>query len=116
MLADQRTTLRSLPKRFPLLTWGYAHCHWVNPSCPGPGGAEVTCPENLQNCYPLSPWVTHPGFSGVAWRQYVQAGVKGSEEEPCPRVTKPWHIQPITFFSQLSKDPTHMGAQLSQQN
>lgn len=32
-------------------------------------GAEVTCLENLQNYYPLSPWVTHPGYSEVAWRQ-----------------------------------------------
>lgn len=39
-LWDQRTTLRSLPKRFLLLTWGYAHCHWVNLSCPGPGGLK----------------------------------------------------------------------------
>lgn len=20
--------------------WGYAHCHWANPSCPGPGGLK----------------------------------------------------------------------------
>lgn len=43
---------------------------------------------------PTSSWLTHPGCSGVAQRQYVQAGEKGPGglQEPRQRVTKPWHI------------------------
>ena len=114
MLWDQRRkNSEELAETFPTPDTGLCPLPPGYPFLPGPRGAAVTCWENLQNCYSLPPWVTHPGYSGVAWRQYVQAGMNGSEglEEPCRRVTKPWQIQPITFFSWLTKDLTHGEAQ-----
>lgn len=107
-------TLRSLPKRFPLLTRGYARCHWATPSCPGPGGLKSPVGKICKIATPC-PAGSHIqiNYSGVAWGQYVQAGMNGSErpEEPCRRVTKPWQTQPITFFSWLTKALTHGEAQ-----
>lgn len=98
--------LWSLPKRFLLLTWGYAHCHWATPSCPGPGGLKSPVWKICKIALPC-PLGSHiQVILGLHGGNYVQAEMKGQEELGC-RVTKPWQTQPITFFSWLSKDLTH---------
>lgn len=115
---QRRENSEELAKTFPTPDTGLCPLSLGYPFLPGPRGAEVTCWENLQNCYSLPRWVTHPDYSGVAWGQYVQAGMNGSErpEEPCRRVTKPWQTQPITFFSWLTKALTHGEAQTTKLN
>lgn len=113
LLWDQRRENSAEPaKMFPAPDMGLCPLSLGHPFLSRPRWAEVTSLENLQYCYPLPPWVTHPGYSGGAWRQHVQVGIKGSEvlEESSQRVTKPWRTQPITFFSWLSKDLTHKEA------
>lgn len=76
---DQKRENSAEPaKRFLLLTWGMPIVTGL-PLPSRPRGAKVTCLENLRYCSPLPPGIRHQGYSGVTWRQYVQAGMKGAE-------------------------------------